>query len=440
MAIIPQRPLFDWAQIDQLGDLERLRLVLEYMPDESLMGALQTKRGKGRDDFPVRAMWNSVLAGVVFQHPSVQSLRRELSRNAQLRQLCGFDVLSGANAVPTIWAYKRFFDNLFEQEKMIDGMFADLVRSLMAVLPGFGKNLAIDGKAIPSFGKPNPKASQEEKDHRRDNDADWGKKKYSGTREDGTAWQTVTSWFGYRLHLIVDADYELPVAFTVTKASNCEVVESHRLLDEMKESQEEVLDRCETFLGDRGYDDGKLHARLWDDHQIKGVIDIRNCWKDGEQTHLVPGTDNVVFDFRGEVSCVCPLSGEQFSMAYGGFEKDRGTLKYRCPAEHYGIECKGRKMCPIGKAIRIPMHLDRRIFTPLARSTYRWEEMYKKRTAVERVNSRLDVSFGFEFHFVRGLKKMKLKCALSLACMLAMALGRIKENKPELIRSLVKAA
>ncbi|HBT47554.1 MAG TPA: DDE transposase, partial [Peptococcaceae bacterium] len=56
----------------------------------------------------------------------------------------------------------------------------------------------------------------------------------------------------------------------------------------------------------------------------------------------------------------------------------------------------------------------------------RWQELYKKRTAVERVNSRLDQSFGFEQHFIRGLKKMSLRCALALAVMLAMALGRIR--------------
>ena len=37
MAIIPQRRLFGWDQIEGLGDLERLRLVIEYMPDEVLM-------------------------------------------------------------------------------------------------------------------------------------------------------------------------------------------------------------------------------------------------------------------------------------------------------------------------------------------------------------------------------------------------------------------
>ncbi|WP_269456746.1 hypothetical protein [Thermanaeromonas toyohensis] len=30
---------------------------------------------------------------------------------------------------------------------------------------------------------------------------------------------------------------------------------------------------------------------------------------------------------------------------------------------------------------------------PLARFSYRWQKLYKKRTAVERVNSRLDQNF-----------------------------------------------
>jgi len=42
---------------------------------------------------------------------------------------------------------------------------------------------------------------------------------------------------------------------------------------------------------------------------------------------------------------------------------------------------------------------DRRIFTPLARSSYKWEREYDRRTAVERVNSRIDVVFGFEISF-----------------------------------------
>ena len=69
------------------------KLVLDKLPDEDLMKELKRIRNKGRDKYPVRPMWNSIIAGVVFQHKSVESLRRELKRNGQLRDICGFDVL-----------------------------------------------------------------------------------------------------------------------------------------------------------------------------------------------------------------------------------------------------------------------------------------------------------------------------------------------------------
>ncbi len=66
--------------------------------------------------------------------------------------------------------------------------------------------------------------------------------------------------------------------------------------------------------------------------------------------------------------------------------------------------------------------------------------MYNKRSAVERVNSRLDESFGFEKHFIRGIKKMKVRCGLALIVMLGMAYGRVKEKQYEHMRSLVTSA
>jgi hypothetical protein len=82
---------------------------------------------------------------------------------------------------------------------------------------------------------------------------------------------------------------------------------------------------------------------------------------------------------------------------------------------------------------------DRCIFTPLVRSSYAWKRIYKKRTAVERINRRLDFSIGFERHFIRGLQNMKLRCALALYGMLAMDL-KGKEKQQDKISSLVKAA
>ena len=433
MAIIPQLRLFGWKEIEELKDLERLRLVLEYMPDEELMKKLERERKNGRDDYPVRAMWNSVLAGIVFQHATIESLRRELSRNGQLREMCGF-----AGKVPPAWSYTRFLKKLLKHEKQIDAIFDRLVKELSEILPDFGKQLAIDSKAIASFAK--GKNQKQTADGRRDTDADYGRKEYRGVREDGTVWEKVVKWFGYKLHLIVDANYELPVAYSVTKASVPDINEGHELIEEMEQKQPKILKEAETLAADKGYDDTKLIKKLWDQNEIKPVIDIRNMWKDGEKTRLLEGYENVTYDYKGTVYCYCPAKGIRREMSNGGFEKDRQTLKKLCPAKQYGLECQGRDQCRVAQGIRIPLAIDRRIFTPIDRSSYKWKREYKRRTSVERVNSRLDVSFGFEVHTIRGMAKMKMRCGLALCVMLAMALGRIKEKQADKMRSLVASA
>jgi hypothetical protein len=324
---------------------------------------------------------------------------------------------------------------------MIEKMFHKLVDEISKELAEFGKIQAFDGKAIATHANGRKREqSVEGKDGRRDTDADWGKKVYRGEKEDGSCWEKVKSWFGYKLHLIVDAHYELPIAYEVTKASSAEAPQMHELYKKVEEQHKELLERGEYGLGDRGYDDGKLYSRLWSNYEIKPLIDIKNNWKDGEETKQIPGKWNVIYNYRGQVFCVCPKTAKQREMAYKGFEKERETLKYRCPALSYGYECSGKCRCAVNKSIRIPMEIDHRIFTPVARSSYTWEKIYKGRTAVERVNSRLDVSFGFERHYIRGLKKMKIRCGIALCIMLAMASGRIREKQKGLIRSLVKAA
>jgi hypothetical protein len=441
MASIPQSSLFCWQEIEDLRDLERLRLVLGYLPDEPLMLRLEADRGRGRDDYPVRAVWNSLLAGVVFQHPSVETLRRELQRNASLRQACGFDPLKGMDAVPPASAYTHFLQSLLAHADRVDAIFDNLVERLRTELPGFGRLLAIDGKALRTHARPRRKdAPLPPADGRRDTDADFGRKTKHGKHDDGTAWEKVTKWFGYRVHLVVDAEYELPVAYKVTKASVGEAPQAHRLLDRLKERHPQILEACEAWTGDKGYDDGKMIRRLWDGHEILPVIDIKEMWKEPDPTRVLSGHRRIVYDQHGVVYCHCPKTGQCRRMAYGGFEADRRTQKFRCPAAHYGVECQGRSECEVKGSVRVPLEADRRIFTPLARASYAWKRAYKHRTAVERVNSRLDVSFGFEQHFIRGQAKMRLRMGLALVVMLAMAYGRVKEKQQDKMRSLVGAA
>ena len=50
------------------------------------------------------------------------------------------------------------------------------------------------------------------------------------------------------------------------------------------------------------------------------------------RTKLVNGQENVIYSYDGQVFCRCPETDVQRAMDYGGFERDRNTLKYRCPA------------------------------------------------------------------------------------------------------------
>jgi hypothetical protein len=442
MAII-ERNLFGWQEINNLGDLKRLDLALKNMADEKLMKVLEKERYKGRNDYPVRAVWNSLIAGVVYGHATIESLRRELLRNAQLRQVCGFDLVKGEEAVPTASAYTYFIKKLSAHQRIIDKIFEGLVKDLSGILPDFGKELVIDSKAIPSYGKP-PK--DRSRDGRRDTDANWGVKTYQEKDKEGKTIEHTKPWFGYKVHIMADSQYELPIMSKLTKASNSDSPELMPMVKGMKQKYPEILKRAKDLRADRGYDSAENNAGLWDRYGIKPVIGIRQMQKDKEDIRLLnpDRADGIGYDEKGKVYCYCMEEGIRREMAYMGYEKGRKSLKYRCPASAYGCSCESQNKCNgkkqssgYGRAVRISLDTDRRIFVPLARSSYAWGRAYKERTSIERINSRIDMSFGFENHYIRGFKKMRLRVSLAMIVMNSMALGHIRQKRQDKMRSLV---
>jgi hypothetical protein len=479
---------FSWDTVDAQSDLHRLRLALDYLPDQQIIEALQSHRGKGRDDFPVAALWNAVVAGVVFQHASIESLLRELRRNPSLAQACGFNMwplqaplepqcechkYSGKlqvvshspwelhYALPNSWNVSRFLANLIsveQEQNLVSAMITTLLEQLMEALPDFGLHLGYDGKAIDSHSTGQKKTST---GLTSDPEADWGKHQTTGINsKTGKAWQKIKSWFGYSLHLIADTQYEIPVAFEITRASHSEVVKLSEMTDKLFEQTPTLAERCQDFSADRGLDSGSVKAKLWDDHAIRPLIDTREMWREEKQeagydpTQVITRplyperVDTIIHSEKGEVFCVCPQTSEQRPLAFQGFEADRNTLKYRCPAAAYGFECAGKEAChksgevtpgDYGRIIRIPItQKDRRIFVPTPYNSPSWHRGYNRRSALERINNRIDNSFGFENHFIRGKSKMQARVGLALAIMMAMALGHAVEGRKEQMRSLVK--
>ena len=52
-----------------------------------------------------------------------------------------------------------------------------------------------------------------------------GKKNTGDRTKMAASLEKMVKWFGYKLHLVVDATYELPVAYKVTKASGLKTLE-----------------------------------------------------------------------------------------------------------------------------------------------------------------------------------------------------------------------
>ena len=111
MATIIQPSIFSWQDVDADSDLRRLKLVLDSLPDEEIVSTMERKRANGGNTYPIRPTWNAVIAGIVFQHPTIESLLRELRRNGELRDACGFDPLFGATAAPSSAAMSHFMAN-----------------------------------------------------------------------------------------------------------------------------------------------------------------------------------------------------------------------------------------------------------------------------------------------------------------------------------------
>jgi hypothetical protein len=417
--IISQICFESYSQFDDIGDLKRLELVLNGLDDEALMIKLEKKRKNGRNDYPVRVMWNLIIAMKVFQHKSVESFRKGLSRNKQLREICGLtDGIPRKHLVPTSGAFSRFIRLLKSEQEEVDKLFASLVEKLYEELPGFGELIAGDGKYIDSYSKspyskPNPKAGD-----RADNDAKCSIKEYHYTGSDGKNHTKKETHYGFKAHIVCDTRTELPIAFSITAANVDERKAMADILEVFSDAQKQ---RAYAIMMDRGYDSTKLIKQV-KSKEIIPIIDIRNCWRDGEETKQYKDTD-IVYDYAGHVYYVDD-AGNKHKKLYKGYDSKKKCLRYE-----YG-----------GKIDRIYTSYDERIFLPVARDSKKFKKLYKMRTSIERLNGRLDRDFMFEDHCLRGLAKTKLMVSLSFIVMNAMALGKIKEGISQGLAAHTKAA
>lgn len=432
---ITQPSLITWQAVEASGDLKKIRRILENLGDEQLMVALEDQRKGRRDDYPIRAVWNTILAGIILGHTTVEGFLRELRRNAELRQLLGYDPVRGSDAVPPGYVITRLVGKLVKHLDLVSQIFHRLVAKAFELIPDFGKNVAVDGKAIKSVMT-------------KDREAAFGAKATTDALE-----KILTTWFGFKIHCISDVATELPIAFEVTKASAADCSFLLPLLKEAKRLHPELAERIESLAADKGYDKGEDKMSLFIDHNVLPIIPSRDLQK-GEYRPLFPGkNDTIHISPTGEVCCRHDPGNKDrekqyLAMQYQGFEADRCANRFQCPAATFGVECKNSHNCKSsakdqgrGRAVRVHMERDPRVHLPVYQHSRRFEELYKGRTSIERLFGRLDHMFGMEAPLrSKGLAKAKLRVTLAMSAMMATALGWLAEERPEMVRHRLQSA
>ncbi|OWK34375.1 transposase [Fimbriiglobus ruber] len=432
MIVHANKPLFAWDELQHSPTLATIRAALEAIPDAPLLHALQQRRHRGCDTYPVRVLWGVLLLAILLRHTTTEACLEELRRNAPLRLLIG---IASEDAVPHGWNLTRFLAVLGQPEHLtlMRDLFDHMVQRLGLAVPDLGTHTAGDSTGL--RGRLEPHAQ------RRAGEVADGLPQASGGRkeykdDDGHVTKVV-EWFGYKLHLLVDVRHEVVLAFDIsdTKAGDNERIDA--LVDQAEANL--PADRMKTLAYDKAADDIKVHEVLHD-HDIKPVIQNRSCGpKDGEREKVIGGRVplHVVHDEAGTVYCYDTTGPAPVrrAMSYAGHEKDRGTWKYRCPARVEGFACGSEAKCNEGKAygmtVRVDQEIDLRRFPSIPRATPQFERLYKGRTAVERVNDRLKVFWGLDDGNVVGARRFCAHVSAVLLVHLACATLLAKAQRNE---------
>jgi hypothetical protein len=428
MLIHAARPLFAWSELEDSPSLQTIRAVLSSLPDQPLLDGLRQARGHGRNDYPLPVLWGVVVVSVLCRHVFINDCLAELHRNPTLCQILGIRRVAD---IPKPHNLSRFLDLLGQPAHLqaLRDLFDALVKDLGAVVPDLGKRTAGDSTALAAKPKKNPEAVAAEVEGGLPQ-ATGGRKEY---KDDDGKVVKVYEWFGYKLHLLVDVRHEVALAYHVsdTRLGDGEGVAG--LVEQAVANLGER--RIETLAYDKAADAAEVHATLHE-RQIKPVIQVRQLWKEEKERPLRLGLP-VVHDEAGTPFCYDTASDPPVKrqMACIGYEKDRGTIKYRCPARHDGLPCASLAKCNGGRSyglvVRVKCEDDLRRFPPIGRATKQFERLYKGRTAVERVNARLKIFWGVDDGNVVGARRFHAHVGVVMVVHLALARWLAKQPRWE---------
>ena len=499
-----QQTIWDEFERELPPGLKDVAAFLEVLSefDEELVSDLECHRwrvteygqrlapGRGRNELPVRAMWNLLAVSLYLRHGRQSEVLAELRRNSDLAELLGFEA-NGPNQyrLPSSSALSRFHRKLRENAKVRE-VFDRTVSALAQECPDFGKNTALDSSDVRTHARPGKriqetsgqegaegakkeskkskksrksrkkkksKKSKKSKDGAKkaltssnDPEASWSIKSKTRKRSDGTTCKEEKGTFGYRVFFDVDTILPAIVSVEVETGSYPDTKKALAMLDSGLERL--PAGRRETVAMDKGFDSTENVAGAWK-RGIAAIVPVRDVppnldslLPEDREVPLAPGSNIVRDIYTGEVFCYAGKLGAgvdrtkltRRKMVYVGAELKRGCHKFRCPPG-----CAGPQQCPfynqcaagsagsLGRQVRVPFDTDIRRFAPVYPRSKRWKRLYDGRTAVERINGYAKDVLKLDKHALRGKAAIELQAVLAAITINLRTLAAVRAKRQE---------
>jgi len=357
---------------------------------------------QGAEGYDPISLFKAQLLIYLGEVSSDRKLASALRYNARLCLLCGFYFLK----TPSNGTFTNFRDRLG------DGIFYEILHRLIAqaiVLKVIiGGDTAIDSTPLwaysSKFGRKT--CSCKGKCHcprdYSDPDAHWGYKSKDYV------------FFGYKVHLIVDAKSQLPLDVKVTPGSEADSPQAKPLLKGAKERHPQI--KIDSTSMDSAYDAYENYRFAIEDIGAAPIIALNPR---GKVNAITEGSLYLSDD--GTYTC---LAG--FKAVYWGKDNRRGRLKFRCPAALGRCRCLFRSTCSLssyGRTFYLYPDKDYRLIGPIPRATNLWQEKYNARTSVERAYSEEKGSHHLADPRVRGLARVKVHIYMALSAQIVKRIG-----------------
>ena len=385
---------------DHLGELAA---VFSSLDDAVLLARLQEYRPVGRQGYPLKALWRSYVSSFILNLPHTNALIRRLEDEPDLRHLCGF-----GDALPHRTTFNRFIQRLAHHPDLVETVFADLTHHLKLLLPDLGDEVAIDATTVRSHCNPNRKRIS-------DLQASWTAKNSARAKKGGKEWH-----HGYKVHMVADANYGVPLAHIVTTAKRNDSPELPATI-----ARAEALYpwfRPTVAVADRGYDSRSNHEDLLQ----KGILPIIHIRRKANAA-LYDG----IYTEQGVPTCL-----GQVPMEYVKSDPERGHL-YKCKGCHLAGTMRGGIHHCDTEVWEDPQK-DIRLFGVVRRDSEEWKALYAKRQAIERVFKSMKESRRLERHCVRGLRQITLHAIMSALAFQATVLVRLLTGEADMMRWMVR--